>query len=85
MKVLFTLQNINGNYADIVSPDGVIIFSQWAFNIFPQEHVCAVLESSSSGSSSSGSSSLAGDLIAMKRDGIKIKYDENENSKNMND
>jgi len=69
MKVLFELQNINGNYADVVAPDGMIILSQWHFPQFPQEHVC---------SGGSGGDSLAGDLISLKSNGIKIKYDDDQ-------
>ena len=38
MKVLFELQNINGNVADIVAPDGTTIMYQWAFSQLPEEH-----------------------------------------------
>lgn len=70
MKVLFELQNINGNAADIIAPDGSTILFGYVFNTIPEEHKY----------SGSGSDGLANDLISLKRDGIKIKYDENKNS-----
>lgn len=69
MKVLFELTNINGNMADIVGQDGMTILSGYYFNTMPEEHRC---------SGGSGSDSLASDLISLKRDGIKIKYDDDQ-------
>ena len=65
MKVIFELQNINGNNADLIGPDGSLLLSQWYFSIMPPE----------AQTNSGSNDGLARDLISLKTNGIKINYD----------